>query len=77
LTSCNNNPVIPKDPEFSLTAEDVSCIEAWLSLKTNNAYNVNLFRNDSLIKIILHFRVYTIIVDEGLLPSNLLLQSRN
>jgi hypothetical protein len=70
FSSCNNNPVIPKDPEFSLTAEDASCIEAWLSLKTNNAYNVNLFRNDSLI---MHINTTagtdTTILDEGLHPS--------
>jgi hypothetical protein len=67
--SCNNNPVIPKDPVFSLTAEDASCIEVWLRIKLDTKTEVNLFRNDSLIKNLSTFSGDAVIVDEGLLPS--------
>ena len=69
FNSCNNNPIIPKDPVFSITAEDASCIEVWLRIKLDTKTEVNLFRNDSLVKKIHMTSEDTLIVDDGLLPN--------
>jgi len=68
--SCKDEPVKPPDNvDFSISVEDVSCIEAWISLKTASASELKLFRNDSLIKTLNTFPIDTIVYDEGLLPN--------
>ncbi|NOX67178.1 MAG: hypothetical protein GXO85_15610, partial [Chlorobi bacterium] len=72
LTSCNTTEPPPSNQKLTLTAEDASCTEAWLNLKTDNISlptEIVLKQNDSTIITANINSSDTTLYIENLLPS--------
>ncbi|MEJ2637006.1 MAG: hypothetical protein P8184_17175 [Calditrichia bacterium] len=65
-------PLLSRQPELSLTAEDVTCTEAWLRVQTDNLLGwdvLKVSRDDSVIYTGRPGPADTLLYDTGLLPS--------
>ena len=68
--SCKNEPTKTEHRAIKLTAEDASCIEAWLRIEVwTKPSTVILQKGDSTIATLQLTTMDTVIVDEGLQPS--------
>ena len=68
--SCNTTEPENKPVDFEFTAEDVSCTEAWLTLKVNDIAGAKVYRGDSLLFNLTQQSIDTTLYDEGLLPNH-------
>jgi hypothetical protein len=72
-TSCETTEPPPSNQSITLTAEEASCTEAWLNLKTENIplpTKVKITQNDSVTQIInLSDNIDTTLYIDNLLPS--------
>jgi len=68
--SCKDEPAKPEHRAIKLTAEDASCIEAWLRLEVwTRPSTVVLQKGDSTIATLQLTTMDTVLLDEGLQPS--------
>jgi len=70
--SCKNEPTKTEHRAIKLTAEDASCIEAWLRIEVwTKPSTVILQKGDSTISTLQLTTMDTVIVDEGLQPNQM------
>jgi len=72
VISCNTTEPPPSNQKLTLTAEDASCTEAWLNLKTDNISlptEVTIKQNDSIVSVSNINSSDTTLYIENLLPN--------